>query len=812
MSQIQAITQESLGAIVTAIQKYQVSGIDALPGSGKSTTIPVHLVNAGATMMVVEPTVLSCTSLQKYVSTLFEEKGIVGYAAEGKAVYNNTKIDKIRDNTSDSSKKQTKLCYCTGGHVMNLLLDCIKYANTIRKSTGADTYKGIKLNFVEILMVDEAHNGIVESDMVMYLYRYLKIHGAILPRLLLSSATLGVTDTPFPDTPVYKIPIKIHDIEDIYHTRDYKSDDRVIYKDVAFVVKDFHTRMPVPQKETDSWLIFCAGRGEVDDVVKHLSGIENVEILAVFGNQDSGENEKIFSPISPGIRRIVISTNIAEVSITIDGLSGVFCTMTEKYMQQTSTTSSRLVTKTISKSSAHQRRGRTGRTRKGFCYRMITESTFQTLPENRPRELERISLNDTIIKIFDANIDPIKFFNNPKISTETIEDAWHTLSRLSMCTSRPVKVTHKGHFSTYFPYSVFGSSLLYEWVYTKPCLPDGQETDPLPIWPGIVVISLIESFGPNYFWYPSKNNKLTISENQDIMLEHYETYFSKYEGDSDLAVLCSMWAYFQEEFNDKIKRGNLKRWEVSKYCSANGLNNKKMWELYTNMVKTMNNLNRVGDRKCYVEDFDYEFIDVIIMTIVPFIMTTYSESIFTAKKKNYVNTLDKSSYYSLDRRNPVKHNPPHSETIVALATHQAGGNKKITLFVPCGESIGVDMVQPTSMKDITIGKFKKKRSKSVQKEPTIVKEFDILNIAAILPGFSINRYDTGESLILPDIGYSGELPKTVKYNYLSSSSRVVKLPELPNIETLTQLEPDFIEQIVTIKFTEEELMADEDTE
>ena len=80
-----------------------------------------------------------------------------------------------------------------------------------------------------------------------------------------------------------------------------------------------------------------------------------------------------------------------------------------------------------------------------------------------------------------------------------------------------------------------------------------------------------------------------------------------------------------------------------------------------------------------------------------------------------------------------------------------------------------------------------------------------------MPGFSINRYDTGESLVLPDIEYSGELPKSVKYNYLSSSSQVVKLLELPNIETLIELEPDFIKPMVSIQFTEEELTADDDT-
>ena len=105
-----------------------------------------------------------------------------------------------------------------------------------------------------------------------------------------------------------------------------------------------------------------------------------------------------------GIRKIVVSTNVAEASITIDGLTRVYDTLVEKQTKENKNGGTMLDIVNIAQTSAEQRKGRAGRVKPGTCYRMCTEKFFNNLPLVRKREIERIAPDGMILDLLSRNL------------------------------------------------------------------------------------------------------------------------------------------------------------------------------------------------------------------------------------------------------------------------------------------------------------------------------------------------------------------------------------------------------------------------
>jgi HrpA-like RNA helicase len=611
------------------ISQYPVSGLISGTGSGKSTRIPKAVSKAGARVFVPQPTVLAALFAYNYVGKDFEP-GYVGYAVEGEVRYN--------DNT--------QIIYCTTGHLRNKMLSYFQ---------KGDVPSG-DISFCDVILLDEAHSGSLDNDVIMELWSYAINKNIAVPKLVLMSATLSKETTIFKDLPIYEIETPSKKITEYYHDKFYKDPtDKKLYIDVASVVMTTHINNPVPEDKISKYIVFCAGTAEVRTVMEILdkADLDKTIIIPAYSDLDKESRDRITEDPPLGYRLIIVATNIAEASLTIDGLDGVFDTLTEKIAETSENGGLRLVVKYVSKSSAKQRRGRTGRTNDGFVYRMCTPEFFEKLEPQRTPEIFRVPLTETIIAILDKGLDPLVLFEG-RLSPKRIKKDLDILKMLKMI-DKEQNVTEAGKFVAKFPLSVRSAIMIYEW--TKLSKKDGSS---YPLFPIVVLASIIDSYGPSYFFTPKKDIGQTSKDYIIFKDAYYDTYFRKYKAPSDLEVLLNFW-------NDTVSQFevvNPNKGELGKWNAENSFNNKKVVELF-NIVKQC--CDRLTSLKYYIEMGLFN-PKVVLEVAKPLFKFAYADSIYEQRGSNYYN-LKTGEYYKVDK-SLTPENKIGFKQIVALATSE----------------------------------------------------------------------------------------------------------------------------------------------
>ncbi|KZT66720.1 P-loop containing nucleoside triphosphate hydrolase protein [Daedalea quercina L-15889] len=136
-----------------------------------------------------------------------------------------------------------------------------------------------------------------------------------------------------------------------------------------------------------------------------------LRLLALHAGLSTEEQLAVFEPAERGSRKVIVSTNIAEASVTIDGIKFVVDSGFVKIRTYNPTTAlSSLVTVPVSHASATQRAGRAGRTSSGICYRLYLESAYDRLPLTTPPELTRTDLTTPILQLKSLGIDDLMKF------------------------------------------------------------------------------------------------------------------------------------------------------------------------------------------------------------------------------------------------------------------------------------------------------------------------------------------------------------------------------------------------------------------
>lgn len=149
-------------------------------------------------------------------------------------------------------------------------------------------------------------------------------------------------------------------------------------------------------------LVFMSGVGEIRQACEAIRSSmqgQSIEVLPLHSNLSNDEQQRVFKPVRSGVRKIVVSTNVAEASITIDGVTAVIDSGRVKETHfDPDTGLVRLVEQYTSKSSAMQRRGRAGRTRKGECWKLFSRTLERRkmLEESQP-EMTRTPLDQVIL-------------------------------------------------------------------------------------------------------------------------------------------------------------------------------------------------------------------------------------------------------------------------------------------------------------------------------------------------------------------------------------------------------------------------------
>lgn len=191
----------------------------------------------------------------------------------------------------------------------------------------------------------------------------------------------------------------------------------------------------VSETEKGDLLIFMSGLTEITTVVdaatEYAEKNKNWIILPLHSSLSIADQDKVFDYAPDGTRKCIVSTNIAETSVTIDGIRFVVDSGKMKemsYDQQTKM--QRLKEFPISKASAKQRMGRAGRTGPGICYRIYSEKVYNELVDFSQAEIHRVPLESLLLQMISMGLPDARLF--PFIeppATDAIEDGLLSLKK-----------------------------------------------------------------------------------------------------------------------------------------------------------------------------------------------------------------------------------------------------------------------------------------------------------------------------------------------------------------------------------------------
>ncbi|KAK2143518.1 hypothetical protein LSH36_834g00067 [Paralvinella palmiformis] len=372
--------------LLDAISDHQVLIIEGETGSGKTTQIPQYLVEAGYTE---DSKKIGCTQPRRVaaMSVAARVAEEMGHKLGNEVGYS------IR--FEDCTSERTVLKYMTDGMLLREFL------------SEPD------LGGYSVMMIDEAHERTLHTDILFGLVKDIARFRPDL-KLLISSATLDAEKFSqfFDDAPIFRIPGRRYPV-DLYYTAAPEAD----YIDAAVVsVLQIHVTQPL-----GDILVFLTGQEEIETANEMLlertrklgSRIKELIILPIYANLPTDMQAKIFEPTPPGARKVILATNIAETSLTIDGIIYVidtgFCKQ-NSYNARTGMES--LVVTPISKASANQRAGRAGRVAAGKCFRLYTAWAYKNeLEDNTVPEIQRTNLGNVVLLLKSLGINDLIHFD-----------------------------------------------------------------------------------------------------------------------------------------------------------------------------------------------------------------------------------------------------------------------------------------------------------------------------------------------------------------------------------------------------------------
>lgn len=360
-------------------------------GSGKTTQLPQYLFEAGyasgANGKVLK---IGCTQPRRVAATsvarrVAEEVGCelgtdVGYS--------------VRFESKQSDK--TAIKYLTDGMLLREFLS----------DPLLSTYSA--------LMIDEAHERTVSTEIVLSLLKdVIKERQDI--RLIVASATINAEKFSeyFDKAPIFNIPGRRFPV-DVSYTKNPEAN----YIQAAITtVFQIHTKQEIP----GDILVFLTGQEEIETMEEALNDaclklgdlISNLIVAPIYANLPPASQKKIFEPTPPESRKVVLATNIAETSITIDGIKYVIDTgYVKENVFNPSTGMDSLVVVPCSRASANQRAGRAGRVGPGKCYRLYTKwSFYNELQANPTPEILRVNLSTVVLLLLSMGVTDLVNFD-----------------------------------------------------------------------------------------------------------------------------------------------------------------------------------------------------------------------------------------------------------------------------------------------------------------------------------------------------------------------------------------------------------------
>lgn len=388
-------------SFIQMIQNNNCVIVKGEPGCGKSSRVPQYVLEAWAReassdnelcrIAVTQPRRIAAISLaERVASERNEEVGhIVGYQVRLKSKF---------------MPRTGRIFYCTTG----ILLRHLQSDPNLTKFSH--------------VILDEAHERDVNTDLLMNLMKKAMKENDNL-RVIVMSATIDAEEFSdyFNKAPVFQVPgfaypVKKHFLDNcklsVEKTWKMCSGEypNIIHEDVAEIIRYIHANKP-----EGAILTFLPGWEDLVKVSKLISNLDNVAVYMVHSKLKDSEQHKIFSKPPPGIRKIILATNIAETSITIDDVVYVVDSgMHKDQVFDNDKGINVLDMEWISKASANQRAGRAGRCSPGEAYHLYTRERLEKFQDFSTPKILNSSLTKVILdsKMFTNNMAACDFMNS----------------------------------------------------------------------------------------------------------------------------------------------------------------------------------------------------------------------------------------------------------------------------------------------------------------------------------------------------------------------------------------------------------------
>lgn len=395
-----------LPQVVAALQESNSAVLRAPAGAGKTTRVPPAILQTlsrqhGQIVMLEPRRIAARTAARRMAFELGERVGqTVGY----------------RVRFEESVSRETRILVVTEGVLLRRLQE--------------DPF----LDDIAVVVFDEFHERSLDSDLALAMVR--RVQQTVRPELkiVVMSATLDPTGIAryLGDCPIIESEGKLYPVRISYLRR---IEGLQLTELVANGIEQV-----LPQTGGDV-LAFLPGVGEILRTRSELEPLlrrHNLAVFTLFGDMTPEDQDRVLAPCDQ--RKIILATNVAETSVTIEGVTAVVDTGLARRMQFDADIGlDRLELSPVSKASTEQRAGRAGRTQPGICLRLWEEATQRRRADFEVAELHRVDLSSAVLRLYDwgeTDITAFPWFEVP--SAASVEHAQKLLKLLGAIDERGI--------------------------------------------------------------------------------------------------------------------------------------------------------------------------------------------------------------------------------------------------------------------------------------------------------------------------------------------------------------------------------------
>ena len=412
------------------------------------------------------------------------------------------------------------------------------------------------------IVIDDISTGNLDNYLIYLLWKHIK---KVNSKLILLGSTIDIRQ--FPDAYTINVETNSYPVNIRYHDRNYEISDMRLIHDTVLTVLQFYKVIE------GNIMIFVATEF---DVLSMLSKLKDEKLNAVSlldyrsGNRTENRKENR-DDIGNGDRRaiIVLSQLYENALFMLPNVSLVIDTMMTEHPLVTMSGMIRGSIRITTKDEAALRSSKLYDKKGGMCYRMCTSDFYSIIPQSKVPEIMITPLEYVVLQFVSTAADPYILSEQARsdiISFDEIKNKIKIITRLGLFSG---SITHKGKFALSVPLSIKSAAILWTWIEAK-----------LPLFPILSVLSLIDNYGPSYYWYPPRARGQTTSSYTISTQEHLKIFFRRFYGNNDLETMLTWW-------NDLLSvTGSLEvpTTEISVWARNNGMAVTKIKEVVNHVL------------------------------------------------------------------------------------------------------------------------------------------------------------------------------------------------------------------------------------